>query len=142
MIIIVLSRVYLIMFVIGWAGNAGGVECACGSTDRCDEDPQLACNCDNNDSKQRNDTGVWIDKDVLPVTKVHVQNIIGLPSFPFNVIVFKIYCVLSLQVCLGYATIKKRRMAYYNLGPLECAPSQFGKTIMPYHYTFPFYLMF
>ena len=37
----------------GWAGNNNAEECACGVTETCDGGPEVKCNCDNLDGKER-----------------------------------------------------------------------------------------
>ncbi|CAD5119519.1 DgyrCDS8121 [Dimorphilus gyrociliatus] len=53
----------------GWAGNAGGNECACGETDRCDGGPSAACNTDMDDDTLRTDKGLLFDKTILPISE-------------------------------------------------------------------------
>ena len=87
--------------VVGFAGNAGGEKCACGMTQRCDGGVADACHSDVNDFTWKTDEGVFIDKSVLPVSRM----------------------------CIGYDTSGRRhrpRDVYYKIRDLTCAPNQFG----------------
>ncbi|KAI0236637.1 hypothetical protein LSAT2_012814 [Lamellibrachia satsuma] len=84
----------------GFAGNAGGEKCACGMTQRCDGGVADACHSDVNDFTWKTDEGVFIDKSVLPVSRM----------------------------CIGYDTSGRRhrpRDVYYKIRDLTCAPNQF-----------------
>ena len=88
------------MIIVGWAGNAGGRECACGEINRCDGGPGAACNCDSSDAVLHVDEGLFIDKDVLPVS----------------------------EVCFGYKLSEDGSASSVSvtIGEFVCGPEQFG----------------
>ena len=53
-----------------WGGaSPGSGKCACGMNNTC-ADSKLACNCDKNDRKWREDSGLLTDKTKLPVIQL------------------------------------------------------------------------
>ena len=53
-----------------WGGaSPGSGKCACGMNNTCG-DSKLACNCDKNDKKWREDSGLLTDKTKLPVIQL------------------------------------------------------------------------
>ena len=96
-LLVMLVVLSVIVFAVGFAGNAGGTECACGETNRCDGGAQDSCNTDLLDDNTHIDRGIFIDKSQLPVSRI----------------------------CMGGVTSMLTR-AEYNLGQFVCAPEQFG----------------
>ena len=62
-----------------WGGALpGSNNCACGMKDSCEKrrnNLKLKCNCDNNDAKWREDSGLLTDKSTLPVTQLRFGDV-------------------------------------------------------------------
>ena len=52
-----------------WGGASGSGKCACGMTNSC-ASPRYGCNCDKNDRRWREDSGLLTDKTRLPVKQL------------------------------------------------------------------------
>ena len=52
-----------------WGGASANKKCACGMTNSC-ANPSLGCNCDKNDNVWREDSGLLINKTLLPVKQL------------------------------------------------------------------------
>lgn len=73
--------------------------CACGETMTCDGGATAACNCDSMDGAAHYDHGLFVNKEVLPVS----------------------------AVCTGYVIVPgQNSYARVNMGELVCASKQFG----------------
>ena len=84
-----------VYYITGWGGNLKNGECGCGEVDRCDGGDEAKCNCDANDGEEREDKGLLINKDQLPIS----------------------------EVCLDYSNEPdKDRRAQYSVGELSCSP--------------------
>ena len=96
---------FVFVLAAGFAGNGGGKKCACGMTQRCKGGEDDACHTDKNDHSWKMDEGVFVDKSVLPVSRM----------------------------CVGYDTAGnpyRARNVYYLIRDLTCATAQFGSYII------------
>ena len=57
-----------------WGGASVGGKCACGMTNSC-TDPGHGCNCDTNDGRWREDSGLLTDKSHLPVKQLRFGDV-------------------------------------------------------------------
>ena len=92
---------FVLVLAAGFAGNGGGKKCACGMTQRCIGGEDDACHTDKNDHSWKMDEGVFVDKSVLPVSRM----------------------------CVGYDTSGSKyraRNVYYLIRDLTCTTAQFG----------------
>ena len=86
------------IMLLGFAGSAGGNECACGEVDMCTGGRDTACNTDNTNGQKQADSGLFVDKSVLPVS----------------------------QMCVQWPDTSKHRAINYYFGDFVCAAKQVG----------------
>ncbi|KAI0236635.1 hypothetical protein LSAT2_012812 [Lamellibrachia satsuma] len=80
-----------------WPGALGQVNSCACGVTGACKDPAMACNCDSMDGQPSHDFGAVINKEHLPIGSLNLKDI-------------------------GVG-----KQANYSVGPLRCAPEQFGK---------------